>query len=447
MTVQMNERQRRWLDALLILATIAVGFVVVGFLGQLFFYFGDTILIFFLAWLLAFILSPLVGWLTRIVPVLPRIGAVIVVYALLLGALIALSVLVAGALSTSILDFVASVPTLRDRLPEIVAPWQRRLDSLGFGQVDLVAQGQIFVSNINQYAEDLRAPLQQVAVASLSAIGSLVLILILSLYIVVDRDRILSFLFRVVPPGFKDQARLLETSVAKSFGGFLRGQAVMGIVYATVAVLTSATLALPYLPVTAALAGLLMAVPFFGPFVAWAPPVLVAIFFQPDATVPALIVMGIGWFAVMNILQPRLMEETVGIHPIVVLGSVLIGSKVAGVAGAIFGIPIAAILSAFFFYYLGQTRDSGPVAARAARRLAEREGRRVRIPREPDPGADADVDVTDPGGPPVAPPAPATARSGPAAPATLGPLPGRSVVARATQPPAAPPDPAPDAAR
>ena len=101
MTVQMNERQRRWLDALLILATIAVGFVVVDSVGRVFSFFGDTILIFFLAWLLAFILSPLVGWLTRIVPVLPRIGAVIVVYALLLGALIALSVLVAGALSRS----------------------------------------------------------------------------------------------------------------------------------------------------------------------------------------------------------------------------------------------------------------------------------------------------------------------------------------------------------
>jgi hypothetical protein len=177
--------------------------------------------------------------------------------------------------------------------------------------------------------------------------------------------------------------------------------------------------------------------------------VLAAIFFVPDATMPTLIVMGIGWFIVMNILQPRLMEETVGIHPIVVLGSVLIGSKIAGVAGAIFGIPIAAILSAFFFYYLGQTRESGPVAARAARRLAEREGRRVRVPREPDPGADADVDVADPGSTPGPTPAPTptTSRSVPAAPATLGPLPGRSVVARATQPPATPPDPAPDAAR
>jgi hypothetical protein len=85
------------------------------------------------------------------------------------------------------------------------------------------------------------------------------------------------------------------------------------------------------------------------------------------------------------------MQEAVGIHPIVVLGSVLIGSKVAGVTGAIFGIPIAAVLSAFFFHFLVMTREPSPVATRAARRLEAREGRPVRVPSEPVPGLDPDV--------------------------------------------------------
>ena len=79
--------------------------------------------------------------------------------------------------------------------------------------------------------------------------------------------------------------------------------------------------------------GVLMAIPFFGPFVAWAPPVVVAFLTQSGDTLPAFILMGIGWLLVMNLLQPRLMQEAVGIHPIVVLGSVLIGAKIAGIAG------------------------------------------------------------------------------------------------------------------
>ena len=95
-------------------------------------------------------------------------------------------------------------------------------------------------------------------------------------------------------------------------------------------------LGLPYIGVTAAVSGVLMAIPFFGPFVAWAPPVIVSILVPNGSPLVAFILMGLGWLLVMNLLQPRLMQEAVGIHPIVVLGSVLIGAKIAGVAGAIF---------------------------------------------------------------------------------------------------------------
>ena len=59
----------------------------------------------------------------------------------------------------------------------------------------------------------------------------MLIVFFLSIYMVVDRDQILAFLFRLVPPTYAEEARLLQTSVSRSFGGFLRGQALMGIVY------------------------------------------------------------------------------------------------------------------------------------------------------------------------------------------------------------------------
>lgn len=390
MTMVTN-RQRRWLTAVLVLGTLTLAIILTSLVGSIFFAFGDIVLVFFLAWLLAFILSPVVAGLTRLLPFLPRVGAVVLVYAALVGGIVLAVVVIAGALAESIADFIASVPTLRQDLPDILRPWQDRLDGLGLNQVNLEEQATIFLDNIADYAVQLAGPVQQLAVASLGAMGNLLIVLILSLYMVVDRDAIVSFLFRVVPPAYKEEARLLETSVARSFGGFLRGQAILGVVYAAVAAITSAVLGIPYVAVTTALAGGLMAVPFFGPFVAWAPPVVVALLATPSATVPSLILMGVGWLIVMNALQPRLMQEAVGIHPIVVLGSVLVGSKVAGITGAIFGIPIAAVISAFFFHFLVVSREPSPVATRAAKRIEEREGRPVRVPREPAPGVDTDV--------------------------------------------------------
>jgi predicted PurR-regulated permease PerM len=389
--VELTPRERRWLDALLVLAVVALVFVVLGFLANLLAAFGDLILVFFLAWLLAFILTPLVARVATI-PFLSRTGAVFIVYILLFGGLVFLAVAVAGALANSITDFIASVPSLRVDLPRIIAPWQQRLDDLGLS-IDLAEQGRTFLDNLNRYATQLAGPLQQIAVASLGALANLLLIVILSLYMVADRDRLLGSLFRLVPPQYKEEARLLETSVARSFGGFLRGQAILGVVYAAVALLASATFGLDYMAGTAAAAGLLMAIPFFGPFFAWAPPVLVALFVKPDAALGTLLVMAIGWLVVMNALQPRLMAQALRIHPIIVLGSVLVGGKIAGISGAIFGIPIAAVLSAFLLHSIGRTVDGGPVAARAAQRLGRREGRHVRVPREPDPATDADVET------------------------------------------------------
>ncbi len=391
--VELTPRERRWLDALLVLATLALGYVVLGFIGALLTAFGDLILIFFLAWLFAFILSPIVGRILTLLPFLSRAVAVAIVYAALFGGLLVLVVAAAGALASSVADFLASVPRLREDLPGILAAWQARLDALGIVQVDLVVQATAFLDNLDRFAGEVAEPLQQIAVASLGAIANLLLIIVFSLYMVADRDRMLSFVFRVIPPAFAADARLLETSVSRSFGGFLRGQAVMGILYGAIAVITSAVFGLDYLAGTSAAAAVLMAIPFFGPFVAWAPPVLVAVFAKPDAVLGSFAVMGVGWLIVMNVVQPRVMSDALRIHPIVVLGSVIVGAKLAGIGGAVFGIPIAAVISALFFHWLERTRDQGPVAARAARRLGEREGRAVRLPREPRAGIDADVEA------------------------------------------------------
>src|SRR5512143_2057677 len=201
MGFEMTPRERRWFDAILILAALALGFVVLGFVGVVFALFSDLILVFFLAWLLAFMLSPLVSGLRKAVPVLSRAGAVLVVYVVLFGAIVALTIFVATALARSISDFIANVPTLRENLPSILAPWQDRLDSIGFVRTDLVAQANTFLDNLSSYAAELMGPLQQLAVASLGALGNVLLVIILSLYMVADRDRLLAFLFRLVPRG------------------------------------------------------------------------------------------------------------------------------------------------------------------------------------------------------------------------------------------------------
>jgi predicted PurR-regulated permease PerM len=389
---QLDARDRRLLRIVLTLGSITLFFVVVGYLVDVFFYFGDVLLTFFLAWLIAFIVSPLVSRLVDSIPRMPRAGATILVYTAVVVFALGLIIGGAAALAGSITQFIASIPDIRADLPTIVAPFEEILASLGLGQVDLVAQANELLGNLDVFAAQLVQPLQQLAVASIGVIGTLLITFFLSIWMVVDRERIVAFLFRLVPPAYAEEARLLQTSISRSFGGFLRGQAIMGVVYFLVALATHLLLGIPLTSLSAVTAGILMAIPFFGPFVAWAPPVVVALLFQPGTVIPGFAIMIVGWFVVMNILQPRIMQGAVGIHPIVVLASVLIGSKVAGVAGAIFGIPVAAVVASFFFHYLNLNSSERSVASRAAKRLEKRAGRKVHVPREPAPGSAEDID-------------------------------------------------------
>ena len=387
----MTPRERRWFDAILVLGAITLGFIVLGFVSLIFTIFGDLIMVFFLAWLFAFMLGPVINRVTAI-PFMSRTGAIFTVYFVLFGGLVVLTIVVAAAVVNSVGELITNLPALRANLPSIIAPWQERLNDMGIAQVDLLAQATFLIDNINQYAVQLAAPLQQIAVASIGAIGNLLLVVVFSLYMVADRERLIAFGFWLVPSGYKAEAQVLEEAVGRSFGGFIRGQVITGLVFGAICLVASIVFGLDYIPVTTFTAGLLMMVPFFGPFIAWVPPVLAAILLKPDAVLGVGIVVAVGWFLVMNVLQPRIMATSLRIHPIVVLGSVLVGLKVAGIAGAVFGIPIAAVLSALILHVLNRGKGSGPVAERAAARAAERQGRSIRQPREPNPQTDLDVE-------------------------------------------------------
>jgi predicted PurR-regulated permease PerM len=396
MPFQLSDRDHRWLSALLILATLTFAFLVIDYVGKYLTFFNDVIMVFFLAWLLAFILSPLANGLVHLFRV-PRALAVVIVYTLLIVILVTAVLLITQQLYTSINNLIHD-PAFNDpeHLRKMLDPLQARLNDLGGNQISLYDQVNQLLTNLKSGASDLTRPLGDIAVASIGIFGNMLFIFFLSLYMAVDRERIARFLFRIVPLNYTDEAQLLEHSVSRSFGGFLRGEALMGIMYGLIAMVASLLFGLPYMPVAAVSSGVLQMIPFFGPFVSWMPPVLMAIFLKPDAALPVLVIMVVGWFVLMNIVQPRLMAEAVGLHPVVVLGSVMIGSKIDGIPGAIFAVPIAAVIAAFFFYYLGRNRDIASVALRAAKRLEEREGHPIRVPRLPQAGVDEDVDEAAP---------------------------------------------------
>ena len=387
MEIQLPESERRWLRSVLILGTFVLAFVLLAQIASILAFFSDILLILLVAWLFAFMISPLVTLILRAAPRLPRVVVVGAIYIGLALVVVWATLGIAGSLATSIgslVTFIQQDPqTLQARLTELLGPLQNTINSLGF-RIDLVPSTREILNGLASIGGELAKPLADLALFSLGLLANLLIVVFLSLFIVLDKDRIVAYLNRLVPPQYSDEAHLFETSVASSFGGFIRGQAIQGLVIGGITAAVHIGFGLDFMPASAALAGFLQAIPFFGPAVAWAPPVVVALLTRPDAVLPTLFVMLIGWFVVNNILLPRLMASAVGIHPVAVLVSVLVGLKIAGIAGAIFALPFAAVLAAFFHHFIGRrAAEPHDVTTRAAKRIEEREGRRVRVPKPP----------------------------------------------------------------
>lgn len=355
-------RERLWLVVFLAAGAIAFSIFSLGFLLGVLAYFGDLVLIMLLAWLLYFMLSPVIRRIEgRQQRRMPRFVAVLITYGIVVILVLTVGLLLAQSLASSLTDFIAFLPQLDDELPAMLQPLVDWLATIGL-QVDLeqlVIEARGYLGNL---AASMLGPVQDLAFAGLGVLGNTLFVFMLSIYLAIDSDRVQAFIRWLLPKRLSQEYDLLQESASRSFGGFVRGQLVMGLSLGAVALLASVLLGLDFAPLTAVTTGILHAIPFFGPFISWLPVVAVAILTKPEAILPALVIMGAGWFLTMNVLQPRLMAGAVGIHPIVVLLSVLIGNKIAGVPGAIFGIPIAAVFSAFFFYFMRRARGEPPGA-------------------------------------------------------------------------------------
>src|SRR6188508_1500353 len=159
MPIELTERQRRLIDAALILAVVALGFVVLTDLAGVFYAFGDILLLFFLAWLLSFALLPLIRGVSSLIPRMPQAGAVIIVYLAIVALLLAIVVQASASLATSIGQFIQDAPRFEEQLQNLLTQVEAQLTSLGF-QVDLASQAPIIVENLQSWAVQLVGPLQ-----------------------------------------------------------------------------------------------------------------------------------------------------------------------------------------------------------------------------------------------------------------------------------------------
>lgn len=349
----LGSRERWWLVVFLVLGSAYFGFLLAEQLLGILSGFGSIFLILFLAWLLAFVMSPVVATLEERLN-LPRPAVVVGTYLLALVLFGFVLFYTGAALTEQVAELARNYPQTEANILQTLTDMQRGLQ-FGRLQISLTELYAGAVRELEQIGRAIVERVQDIAGVTIAALGSLGLIIVLSLYMLMDSGRILTRLRSAVPRRYQEEARLFERSIVRAFGGFLRAQLILAGIQALLVAVVGTAFGIPYLFLWGTLSALAMLIPFFGPPLALIPPIIGAILFAGASAIPATIILVLVQTVLVNWLQPRLMRGALGLHPILVLVGLLFGAQVAGVWGALFGIPVIAVIWVFVSYALFRT--------------------------------------------------------------------------------------------
>jgi predicted PurR-regulated permease PerM len=360
-----------WLRALSILGCAIAGVYLITLLWQVVEQFADIILLFFLAWLVAFVLEPLVA--TLVEGRVPRLAAIGITYMTLLAVSSLGVILLVPALSLQVVDIARNLPTYVEQATALLTGVQNTANEwlTAHGSPVLVdIKSALNPQELSRRADALGPPILSNAIGFATGAATLLvqvlIMLILSFYFMVDGARLAESMITALPLRAQDDARFLVASIHRAFAGFLRGQMIQSLVGGLGTGLMMSALQVDYALLSSVVAALVLLIPFVGPVAAVVLPVLIALLTHPEVAVYLFIALLALQQVLFNVLAPRILSHQVGLHPLLVFFAVLSGARVAGVWGAVFGVPIVAVGTTMVSFYRASHEER---AARLLERL------------------------------------------------------------------------------
>lgn len=285
----------------------------------------DIILLLLLSLIVASALEPMVEYFNR--HRVPKAVSVLTVYVLVLGFLVLVLYLL---IPPAILQF----QLLAEKWPEYFSRFQDQL-----GSIDL--------SNFSPsyLFDEFSGGFLDKTFGVFSGLFSFITVLVVSFYLVAEEQSMKQFVANLIPAQHHDVVLGLIEKIQAKMGKWVLGQIILSFSIFALTYIGLLILGVDYALFLALLAGLLEVVPYIGPFLSAVPAVFFAFIQNPALAIAVVILYIIVQKTEGYVLVPKIMQKTVGLSPLVVLVSLLIGFKLAGILGLLISVPIASAIS------------------------------------------------------------------------------------------------------
>jgi predicted PurR-regulated permease PerM len=324
-----------WRIGFVVLGIIALAMVLRFVLGQ-----GSSLIFtVFVAWFGSLAMEPAVGRLARH---MPR-GAATALVALGVVAFLGVFFALFGQLIVEqVANLVRSVPDLAENL----LAWVNRRFGTDYAIDDLLA-------NIDLSSERVAGVAGQVAGGLLTVLGSIAggvasffMFALFLFYLSADGPRLRRWIASLFPPRIQQTTIVVWDTMAEKTGRYVGARVVLATVNATASGIVFLVVGLPSWLALALWTGIIAQfVPAIGTYIAIALPVLVGLLSDNAWLGVIVLAWGILYQQVENLtIEPRISARAVNVHPAVSFASVILGTSMFGVAGALLAIPVVAML-------------------------------------------------------------------------------------------------------
>ncbi|QYJ16013.1 Putative transport protein YhhT [Rubrobacter xylanophilus DSM 9941] len=315
---------------------------------------GGVLLTFLMAGVLAYALNPLVRRLEDMR--VPRILAVLGVFAVLILVVLAVLLIIIIPAVRQVQQLLQNPQAVVEAATNLLA-WAEGLPYVGqrISTVDQDAALAFLQSNLPPAGTMLKAGLGFIGgvFGVFGAILNLVFMLIVAVYMLLDRERIRRGALSLIPATVRGNVLELFSAVEGALVRYLKAQLLlcllMGVIGWAIVFFTGGEYAL----LIGVWVGVTELIPVLGPVLGAIPAVVLALV---DSPLKALLVASLFLAAQQlegNVLVPRIMGSSVGVHPLWVMFAMLSATALYGVVGALFAVPIVAMVAASLRYLRG----------------------------------------------------------------------------------------------
>ncbi len=330
-----------------------VGIYFLWFLFRKYTLLSDLFFTICLSAILAYILNPAITYLES--RGMKKLFAVITLYLIITGGVFILAFLVLpgtareiGNLAENMPNYFSNIKKFVDEVKSLYAEYIGGLppifQGIEKGIIDAIGEFELSLgSGINSLFQGI--------INSVTKIVTLVLSPILIFYFLVDKDVFKDRIIRLIPKKYKKDVLYLASEIDTSVSKFIRGRIIMAITVGVATTIFLIVMGVDFAIVIGTITTIGDVIPYVGPFMAFIPAVIFAFISSPIKALWVAIFFVLLQWAENNLLGPKILGNSTGMHPMIILLSIIIGGAMFGVLGMVFSVPFIAVSRIFYHFF------------------------------------------------------------------------------------------------